>query len=33
MPEITVRDIHRWRHAWRESMNGGKLWGNETKDS
>jgi len=29
MPEITVRDIHRWRHAWRESMGGKKLWGNE----
>jgi hypothetical protein len=31
MPEIGVRDIHRWRHAWRESMGGGKLWGHELK--
>lgn len=30
MPEIGVREVHRWRHAWRESLGGGgKLWGNE----
>jgi len=29
MPEIGVREIHRWRHAWREKMGGGPLWGNE----
>ncbi len=29
MPDITVRDIHRWRHAWRQSRGGGKLWGHE----
>jgi hypothetical protein len=29
MPEIWCTDIHRWRHAWRESKGKGKLWGNE----
>lgn len=29
MPEIWATDIHRWRNAWRQSMGGGKLWGNE----
>lgn len=30
MPEITVRDVHMWRHHWRLAMGGGKtLWGNE----
>ncbi|ACZ41540.1 conserved hypothetical protein [Thermobaculum terrenum ATCC BAA-798] len=29
MPAISVTDVHRWRHAWRQSMGGGKLWGNE----
>jgi hypothetical protein len=29
MPEVWVTDIHRWRHAWRESKGKGKLWGNE----
>ena len=32
MPPITLREIHRWRHAWRESMGGGKLWGNERRE-
>lgn len=32
MPEVTYRDVHRWRHAWRESMGGSSLlWGNEKK--
>ncbi|CAG7628677.1 glycoside hydrolase family 172 protein [Paenibacillus allorhizosphaerae] len=32
MPEITVRDVHRWRHEWRKSMGGAAtLWGNERK--
>lgn len=29
MPEIQAGDIHRWRAAWRKSMGGGLLWGNE----
>lgn len=29
LPDINVVDIHRWRHAWRMSKGGGKLWGNE----
>jgi len=29
LPEISVRDIHRWREAWREKLGGGLLWGNE----
>jgi len=30
MPEIWVRDVHRWRHAWRVSKGNGKhLWGDE----
>ncbi len=30
MPEITVKDVHLWRHEWRKAMGGGKtLWGNE----
>ena len=29
MPEISVVDVHKWRHAWREARGGGKLWGNE----
>lgn len=29
LPDINVVDIHRWRHAWRLSKGGGKLWGNE----
>ena len=29
MPTIDLADIHRWRHAWRKSMGGGKLWGTE----
>jgi hypothetical protein len=30
MPEITPRDIHRWRHEWRQAMGASKtLWGNE----
>lgn len=29
MPNIGAVDIHRWRHAWRHSKGGGKLWGNE----
>ncbi|MBS4197628.1 glycoside hydrolase family 172 protein [Lederbergia citri] len=31
MPEITVRDVHKWRHEWRKALgNGKKLWGNES---
>jgi hypothetical protein len=29
MAPISVRDVHRWRDAWRRKMGGGKLWGNE----
>jgi len=30
MPAIDVREVHRWRHAWRQSMGNGKtLWGQE----
>ncbi|RJP20574.1 MAG: DUF2961 domain-containing protein [Candidatus Omnitrophota bacterium] len=29
MPEIGAVEIHRWRDAWREKMDGGVLWGNE----
>jgi len=29
MPGIGVRDMLRWRGAWREKMGGGALWGNE----
>jgi hypothetical protein len=30
MPEITPRDIHRWRHEWRQAMGASTtLWGNE----
>lgn len=30
MPEIQVSDMHRWRHAWRQSMGASPtLWGNE----
>jgi hypothetical protein len=32
MPAIGVVDIHRWREAWRQSMGGGTLWGNEKKE-
>lgn len=28
-PIVSTVDIHRWRDAWRKSMGGGKLWGNE----
>ena len=29
-PLLGVRDVHNWRHAWRESLEGDpKLWGNE----
>ncbi len=29
-PMLNVNEVHRWRHAWRESMGGDpKLWGNE----
>jgi hypothetical protein len=32
MPEITVRDVHAWRHEWRKAMGDGKtLWGNERR--
>lgn len=32
MPEITVMDVHRWRHAWRMASGGGRtLWGHERK--
>lgn len=29
MPPIQETDIHLWRHAWRQAMGGGRLWGNE----
>lgn len=30
MPVIGMKDVHRWRHAWRQSMGGGAtLWGHE----
>lgn len=30
MPKITVSDVHKWRHAWRQSKGGSPtLWGNE----
>jgi hypothetical protein len=30
MPEISVMDVHRWRHEWRKAKgNGMTLWGNE----
>lgn len=30
MPPIRLQEIHKWRHAWRQSMGGGStLWGNE----
>ncbi|MFH1742307.1 MAG: glycoside hydrolase family 172 protein [bacterium] len=32
MPEISHCEIHRWRHAWREWMGGGLLWGHEPLD-
>ena len=31
MPGIGVRDVLRWRGAWREKMGGGALWGHEEK--
>lgn len=32
LPEIDVRDIHLWRHEWRQAMGGSPtLWGNERK--
>jgi hypothetical protein len=33
MPAITPKDIHLWRHAWRQQQgNDPKLWGNERKE-
>jgi len=29
LPEIDVRDAHRWRDAWRKAQGGGFRWGNE----
>ena len=29
MPEIGVREVHRWRDAWRRARGGGRLWGHE----
>ena len=31
LPGIGPVDVHRWRDAWRQSMGGGRLWGNETR--
>ncbi|WP_337098938.1 glycoside hydrolase family 172 protein [Paenibacillus sp. YIM B09110] len=32
MPAISVRDVHLWRHEWRQSHSGGtRLWGHEPK--
>ena len=28
-PDITVRDVHRWRHVWRRTVGGANPWGNE----
>lgn len=32
MPAIGVVEIHKWRDAWRKSLGGKKLWGNEKKE-
>ncbi|MCM3629140.1 DUF2961 domain-containing protein [Paenibacillus glycanilyticus] len=33
MPEITIPDVHLWRHEWRQALGGGtRLWGNERKE-
>lgn len=33
MPEITVQDVHLWRHEWRKARGFGRtLWGNERQD-
>lgn len=32
MPPVNTVEIHRWRDAWRKSMGGGKLWGNEKEE-
>lgn len=33
MPQISIADVHTWRHEWRKAMGGGKrLWGNEKGD-
>lgn len=32
MPEITVRDVHRWRDSWRREHGAGRLWGNESQE-
>jgi len=29
LPPIDVREVHRWRDAWRRARGGGKLWGHE----
>jgi hypothetical protein len=29
MPVISIREVHLWRDAWRKSLGGGPLWGNE----
>ncbi len=29
LPALGTVDVHRWRDAWRRSLGGGKLWGNE----
>lgn len=29
MPEVDLRAVHRWRHAWREAQGKGALWGTE----
>lgn len=30
--EIGLSEIHRWREAWRQSMGGGVLWGDEDQE-
>ncbi len=32
LTDIGVVDVHRWRDAWRKSMGGGPLWGNENPE-
>lgn len=29
MPNVDLIEVHKWRHAWRESKGKGILWGNE----
>ncbi|SDX93113.1 glycoside hydrolase family 172 protein [Paenibacillus sp. CF384] len=34
MPEIRPKDVHLWRHEWRQALGGGtRLWGHEPKEN